>query len=69
LQRFVLDSLRFGSESGDATIGIFTWNQVSGLVSGVGGLIAFWWLGKSQRQASPEMDSRLVAATASEEST
>jgi len=68
LQRFVLDSLRFGSESGDATIGVFTWNQVSGLVAGLGGLIAVWWLGKSQQQASPETDSQLVAATASEES-
>lgn len=36
LQRFGLDALRFGS--GDATVGPFTWNQVSGLVAGVAGL-------------------------------
>jgi hypothetical protein len=34
LQRFMLDSLRFGN--GDATLGPFTWNQVSGLTAGVG---------------------------------
>lgn len=49
LQRFVLDSLRFGL--GDATIGPFTWNQVSGLAAGVGGLILMWWIGRSHRTA------------------
>ncbi len=33
LQRFVLDGLRFGN--GDATIGRFTWNQISGLLVGL----------------------------------
>jgi prolipoprotein diacylglyceryltransferase len=42
LQRFVLDFLR----SGDATIGPITWNQLSGLVAGIGGLALVWWLGR-----------------------
>ncbi len=42
-QRFLLDSLRFGS--GDATVGPFTWNQVTGLVAGVAGAILIWWVG------------------------
>lgn len=42
-QRFLLDSLRFGS--GDATVGPFTWNQVSGLVAGVAGAVLVWWVG------------------------
>lgn len=46
LQRFVLDSLRFGL--GDATVGPFTWNQVSGLAAGVGGLVLMWWIGRRQ---------------------
>lgn len=49
LQRFVLDSLRFGL--GDATVGPFTWNQVSGLAAGVGGLFLAWWIG--QRKSEP----------------
>lgn len=49
LQRFVLDSLRFGL--GDATLGPFTWNQVSGLAAGVGGLILMWWIGRPRRPA------------------
>jgi phosphatidylglycerol---prolipoprotein diacylglyceryl transferase len=44
LQRFVLDSLRFGL--GDATVGPFTWNQVSGLVAGVAGIFLMWWVGR-----------------------
>lgn len=66
-QRFILDSLRFGSESGDATIGMFTWNQVSGLVAAVGGVIGIWWLGRRQPQASPEVDLVLVSAPAPED--
>lgn len=50
LQRFVLDSLRFGL--GDATIGPFTWNQVSGLAAGVVGLILMWWIGSRQAPKS-----------------
>ena len=42
LQRFLLDFLR----SGDATIGPITWNQLSGLVAGIGGLALVWWLGR-----------------------
>lgn len=62
-QRFLLDSLRFGS--GDATIGSFTWNQVSGLVAGIAGLLALWWMGRNQREVSPDADRRLVPADAS----
>jgi phosphatidylglycerol:prolipoprotein diacylglycerol transferase len=41
LQRFVLDFLRFGN--GDATIGMFTWNQVSGLAGALLGVFLFVW--------------------------
>lgn len=50
LQRFGLDALRFGS--GDATVGAFTWNQVSGLVAGVAGLVLAWWIGRRATVAS-----------------
>jgi phosphatidylglycerol:prolipoprotein diacylglycerol transferase len=60
IQRFLLDSLRYGS--GDATIGALTWNQVSGFLAGVGGLLILWWLGRSQPMVTPEADRRLVAA-------
>lgn len=43
-QRFFLDALRFGS--GDATVGPFTWNQVSGLVAGAAGAVMAWWLAR-----------------------
>lgn len=43
-QRFLLDSLRFGL--GDATVGAFTWNQVSGLVAGVAGLVMMVVVGR-----------------------
>jgi phosphatidylglycerol:prolipoprotein diacylglycerol transferase len=66
VQRFLLDSLRFGS--GDATIGALTWNQLSGLLAGIAGLIALWWLGKNQPVVSEEMDRRLVAAGVAEDS-
>lgn len=39
VQRFVLDFLRFGN--GDATIGSFTWNQVSGVAAAVLGVGLF----------------------------
>lgn len=53
-QRFLLDFLRFGM--GDAEIGIFTWNQVSGFAAGVGGLILFWYMGRTQPVVSPAED-------------
>jgi phosphatidylglycerol:prolipoprotein diacylglycerol transferase len=59
-QRFLLDSLRYGG--GDATIGALTWNQLVGLLVGIGGLTAMWWLGKNQPIVSPEADRRLVTA-------
>ncbi len=60
-QRFILDFLRFGPESGDATIGNFTWNQVSGLAAGIGGLILFWLMRSRQPVVSPEEDEKLRA--------
>ena len=48
LQRSALDSLRFGM--GDATIGPFTWNQVSGFTAGVAGVIILVWLGRRARE-------------------
>ncbi|HIE21455.1 MAG TPA: hypothetical protein EYP73_02505, partial [Acidimicrobiia bacterium] len=56
LQRFLLDFLRFGM--GDATIGSFTWNQVSGLAAAVGGAILFWYMGRREAEVSPEEDRR-----------
>lgn len=50
LQRFALDALRFGS--GDATVGPFTWNQVSGLVAGVAGAVLAWWVGRRRSGAA-----------------
>lgn len=54
LQRFVLDFLRFGS--GDAEIGVFTWNQVSGLAAGLAGLVMIWVMGRRQPLVSDEED-------------
>ncbi len=45
-QRFILDFLRFGM--GDAEIGSLTWNQLSGLAAGIGGLVLFWYMGRRQ---------------------
>jgi phosphatidylglycerol:prolipoprotein diacylglycerol transferase len=59
-QRFLLDSMRYGS--GDATIGDLTWNQLVGLLAGIGGLITIWWLGKNQRIVSEEADRALIGA-------
>lgn len=56
-QRFLLDSLRFGM--GDAVIGGFTWNQISGLAAGVGGLVLVWIMGRTRPLVSPEEDERL----------
>ena len=55
LQRFVLDFLRFGM--GDAEIGSFTWNQISGLVAGIGGLVAVWVMGRKQPIVSVDEDT------------
>jgi hypothetical protein len=64
IQRFLLDSLRFDpSGRGDATIGALTWNQVSGFLAGMGGLLILWWLGRSQPVVTPEADRRLVAVS------
>ncbi len=59
-QRFILDALRFGTNT-DAEILSFTWNQVSGLGAGVGGLILFWWMGRAQPAITPEDDEGLGA--------
>lgn len=64
LQRFVLDFMRFGN--GDATIGAFTWNQVSGLGAALLGLGMFAWYGRTQEVSSPETDAELVGAGATE---
>jgi phosphatidylglycerol:prolipoprotein diacylglycerol transferase len=60
IQRFLLDSLRFGS--GDATVGALTWNQVSGFLAGMAGLLILWWLGRNQPVVTPEVDQRLMNA-------
>lgn len=54
IQRFVLDFLRVGN--GDATLGSFTWNQISGLSAAVGGAALFWWFGRRQPVVSPAED-------------
>lgn len=54
VQRFLLDFLRFGM--GDAEIGVFTWNQISGLTVGVAGLAMLWYMTKSQPGVSLEED-------------
>ncbi len=57
IQRFILDGLRFGN--GDAIIGAFTWNQISGLAAGVAGLAVLWWMRRSQPAVSEEEDEKL----------
>lgn len=54
LQRLLLDFLRFGM--GDAEIGSFTWNQVSGLGAALGGAVLFWYLGRNQPLVGPPGD-------------
>lgn len=51
VQRFLLDALRFGN--GDATLGPFTWNQVSGLAAAISGVFAIWWVGRSHPRTAP----------------
>jgi phosphatidylglycerol---prolipoprotein diacylglyceryl transferase len=58
LQRFALDSLRIA----DASLGPFTWNQITGLAAGVAGLWLMWWLGGRPRDPDPG-DADLAAAT------
>lgn len=53
-QRFLLDFLRFGM--GDAEIGVLTWNQVSGLAAGIGGLALLWYMSRRQPEVSPGED-------------
>ena len=53
LQRFLLDFLRVG----DAAIGPISWNQLSGLVAGLGGIALFWKLGRH----GPAEESGVVA--------
>jgi phosphatidylglycerol---prolipoprotein diacylglyceryl transferase len=60
MQRFVLDSLRQGM--GDAQVGSLTWNQLTGLAAGVGGIALFLYLDKSQPKMSPEGDQARGAA-------
>jgi len=62
VQRFLLDFLRFGN--GDATIGSFTWNQVSGLAAAIGGAVLFWWFGRRQPVVSEAADRSLGAEPA-----
>lgn len=57
-QRFALDALRI--DNGDAVVGAFTWNQVSGFAAGLAGLALVYWMGRRQDLVSVEKD-RLLA--------
>jgi phosphatidylglycerol---prolipoprotein diacylglyceryl transferase len=65
-QRFLLDALRI--DNGDAVIGAFTWNQISGFTAGVVGLVLVWWMGRTQELVTPEQD-RMLAGTVSASAT
>jgi prolipoprotein diacylglyceryltransferase len=67
LQRFVLDFMRFGN--GDATIGSFTWNQVSGLAASALGVALFVWYGRTQEISSREHDLEITGTSAEAAST
>lgn len=67
LQRFVLDFMRFGN--GDATIGSFTWNQVSGLAASLLGVALFVWYGRTQEISSLEHDLEMAGAAVEPAST
>lgn len=54
-QRFVLDFMRFGM--GDAEIGSFTWNQLSGLGAGLAGLVLVWVMGRREPVVSESEDA------------
>lgn len=58
-QRFLLDALRI--DNGDAVMGAFTWNQLSGLAAGISGLALVWWLGRTQEVVTREKDLVLAA--------
>ena len=60
LQRFILDGLRFGM--GDAAVGDFTWNQLSGLAAGLVALALVWVTGRQQPKVTAESDQDLGAA-------
>ncbi len=70
IQRFLLDFLRFGM--GDAELGSFTYNQLSGLAAGIGALVIFWLMGRRQPHVSDDGDvergAELEETTASESS-
>jgi phosphatidylglycerol---prolipoprotein diacylglyceryl transferase len=61
-QRFLLDALRI--DNGDAVVGAFTWNQVSGLTAGVVGLLMVWWMGRTQDLVTHEHDRELATVRA-----
>ena len=67
LQRFVLDFLRFGN--GDATLGSFTWNQISGLAGSLLGVALLVWYGRTQEISSRENDREISGAVAEAPST
>ncbi len=54
-QRFFLDFLRFGM--GDAEMGVFTWNQLSGAAAAVGAIAIFWMMGRRQPVVTTEEDA------------
>lgn len=58
LQRFLLDFLRYGM--GDATIGSFTWNQISGLAAALLGVFLFVRFGRREPFVSDETDRALA---------
>jgi hypothetical protein len=59
LQRFLLDGLRFGM--GDAAVGDFTWNQLSGLAAGLVGVALIWVTGRRQHRVTIGNDQDLGA--------
>jgi phosphatidylglycerol:prolipoprotein diacylglycerol transferase len=59
LQRFLLDFLRFGN--GDATLGAFTWNQISGLAGALLGIVLLMRFRRNP-VVTPEEDQRANAA-------
>lgn len=58
-QRFFLDALRI--DNGDAVVGAFTWNQLSGLAAGIAALALVWWMGRTQEVVTREKDLVLAA--------
>lgn len=60
-QRFALDALRI--DNGDAVVGAFTWNQVSGFAAGLAALVLVYWMGRSQPIVSNEQDRLRAVAS------